>query len=227
MNKLANATLGFLLGLMILTTVLFTSIEIIAFNLTYYQWHYQHYNIMADTDIELEHLTLITKEMLSFLRGTRRDLDMEVPIAGEMKEVFGEREKMHMDDVQELFKIGTLLRNVSFFLAIAMIFLIWRLAKPWMDKLLIWVQYVMLGFITLMLVLGVIISTNFNHYFNIFHEIFFSNDLWLLDPNTEVLINLVPLSFFINTSGIIVLIFLVLSTLIVLGARYLRKIIRT
>jgi D-alanyl-D-alanine carboxypeptidase len=42
-----------------------------------------------------------------------------------------------------------------------------------------------------------IVSTDFDHYWRIFHTIFFTNDLWLLDPSTDMLINIVPLEFFI------------------------------
>ena len=46
-----------------------------------------------------------------------------------------------------------------------------------------------------------IISTDFTKYFIIFHKIFFTNDLWQLDPRTDLLINIVPEPFFMDTAA--------------------------
>ena len=40
-----------------------------------------------------------------------------------------------------------------------------------------------------------------------FHQIFFDNDLWILDPATDLLINIVPEPFFMDTALYIVLLF--------------------
>lgn len=56
-------------------------------------------------------------------------------------------------------------------------------------------------------VLGLVISTDFTKYFVIFHHIFFNNDLWLLDPATDLLINIVPEPFFVDTASYIALVF--------------------
>ena len=49
-------------------------------------------------------------------------------------------------------------------------------------------------------VLGsLLLYLDFNRYFVLFHEIFFDNDLWILDPQTSILIRMVPLNFFMQT----------------------------
>ena len=45
------------------------------------------------------------------------------------------------------------------------------------------------------------ISTDFTKYFVIFHHIFFNNDLWMLNPDTDLLINIVPEPFFMDTAA--------------------------
>ena len=40
-----------------------------------------------------------------------------------------------------------------------------------------------------------------------FHHIFFTNDLWILDPATDMLINIVPEGFFMDTAARIALLF--------------------
>ena len=56
-------------------------------------------------------------------------------------------------------------------------------------------------FFAVLAILAAIISTDFNKYFIIFHHIFFNNDLWLLNPDTDLLINIVPEPFFMDTAA--------------------------
>ena len=55
--------------------------------------------------------------------------------------------------------------------------------------------------------LAAIVSTDFTKYFTVFHEIFFDNDLWLLNPNEDLLINIVPEPFFVDTAARIATVF--------------------
>ena len=61
---------------------------------------------------------------------------------------------------------------------------------------------------------------DFDQFWLNFHYLFFDNDLFLLDPNTEILINMVPSTFFQDLviriillfSGLILVIWLLLRT---------------
>ena len=55
--------------------------------------------------------------------------------------------------------------------------------------------------------MAVVISTDFTKWFTVFHHIFFDNDLWILNPATDRLINIVPEPFFIDTALNIAVIF--------------------
>ena len=49
----------------------------------------------------------------------------------------------------------------------------------------------------LLLIAGVIMAViDFDRFFTLFHRLAFSNDLWLLDPRTDLLIRLMPETFF-------------------------------
>lgn len=67
------------------------------------------------------------------------------------------------------------------------------------------------------LVLIGIISTDFTKYFIVFHKIFFNNDLWVLDPRTDMLINIVPEGFFFDTAAQIALVFAVIVGMFFVG----------
>ena len=85
----------------------------------------------------------------------------------------------------------------------------------------------MISFIVVVAMLSAIISTNFTKYFILFHKIFFSNNLWILNPDTDRLINIVPEPFFIDTAirivaiffGMIVCVYIICSILLKLGIK--------
>lgn len=59
------------------------------------------------------------------------------------------------------------------------------------------------GFKQVLMSLGIIVAgivvyavIDFSRFWVLFHEIFFTNDLWLLDPNVSVMINMFPEEFF-------------------------------
>ena len=63
--------------------------------------------------------------------------------------------------------------------------------------------FLLQGFKRTLLILGLILIfivsyavIDFNSFWNDFHHIFFTNDLWILDPGVDRLINMVPLNFF-------------------------------
>ena len=59
----------------------------------------------------------------------------------------------------------------------------------------------------LIAVIILIVSGDFEKYFILFHRIFFTNDLWMLDPTTDNLINIVPEGFFVDMTERILIIF--------------------
>ncbi len=63
------------------------------------------------------------------------------------------------------------------------------------------------------LALAAVISTDFSPYFVFFHHIFFDNDLWILDHDTDMLINIVPEAFFMDTALRIAIVFAIFVTI--------------
>ena len=111
---------------------------------------------------------------------------------------FNEREKLHMEDVQGLFLGGIQIRRVAFVIFAAAVLLILfqkgnlREILPQMYG---WAVSLFLGVAA---VFGGLVAIDFNKYFVLFHEIFFNNDLWLLDPATDLLIRMLPEGFFFD-----------------------------
>ena len=76
-------------------------------------------------------------------------------------------------------------------------------------------------------ILAYLFSQNFNKYFTIFHQIFFSNDLWIFDPAEDYMIRMLPEGFFYDMASRIVLAFAVsLIVVFIISIAAYRLIIR-
>lgn len=129
-----------------------------------------------------------------YLRGAEQDPNFRLVIAGEEGWFLGEREVLHMQDVQHLFSLA---KYLAVFLAIVLVALFILAYRT--NKLAQYLHCLARGSL-LAILMGILsaalISLDFNRSFTLFHLLSFSNDLWLLDPATERLINLLPEAFF-------------------------------
>ena len=158
--------------------------------------------------ISAEALEKLDVHLASCLRG-REDWNVEwlnpeggplrVVVDGAEQDAFNAREIQHMEDCARLFD---LLRTLRLSLAVAAALLVllslileWRekparagsIAPMWIGSLILIVP---------LAIFGVWAAIDFNSAFNFFHRILFTNDLWLLDPTTDLLIRICPSSMF-------------------------------
>jgi len=195
--------LGILCAFSLVFILLITSVEAVTYwTPGYYEEEYTKYRVnqTAYLQMEMSDLLDVTNEMMAYLRGRREDLHVDTIVNGEAREFFNGREIAHMEDVRDLFVGAIMLRRAAIAL-IGISLLILLLMKA--DLLWLIPRTLCAGaglFLLVIAVLAGIISTDFTRYFTVFHEIFFDNDLWILDPRTDLLINIVPEPFFIDTA---------------------------
>ena len=193
--------LGVLCAFCLMFILLVTSVEAVVYwTPGYFEKEYTKYNVAAAVDMEMDDLLDVTDEMMAYLKGDREDLHVPTIVGGEEREFFNEREIAHMEDVQGLFLGAIFLRRLCVVIIAASIILL-VLAKSDIKHLLPKMICIGTGlFFFLIAALSLIIFTDFTKYFIIFHKIFFDNDLWILDPSTDLLINIVPEPFFMDTA---------------------------
>ena len=103
---------------------------------------------------------------------------------------FNSKEKLHLKDVKELFDI------VKFIILTSLLVLVlsyWYLRKK------IFFNSVKVGCLILLIFILVLLLFSFFDFTKLFfgfHELVFTNDLWLLNPETDNLINLLPEKIF-------------------------------
>lgn len=197
--KILHSVLGVFVGVSMLVFLLITAFEIGAYSdFGWYEKAYQKYDVMTDLQMEMKDVMDVTEEMMAYLRGNRSDLDVETVVDGVEREFFNDREKAHMEDVQKLFIGGLWIRRgAGVLLVFAAVLLIITKAK-WQKLIPQSILISMGSFIGVTLAAGVLFMSDFTKYFTIFHEIFFDNDLWLLDPSTDLLIRMLPEGFFLD-----------------------------
>ncbi|NLW16799.1 MAG: TIGR01906 family membrane protein [Firmicutes bacterium] len=139
------------------------------------------------------------QQTAAYLRGKLVDPNVKVTLAGEESWFLNEREVLHMVDVRHLFQLA---RYAVGLLSLALLLvgvMAWR-----RSQLANYLKALSRGSALAILVgilLVLLVNTDFNRYFTLFHLLSFDNDLWLLDPAADQLINLLPEQFFANAAG--------------------------
>jgi integral membrane protein (TIGR01906 family) len=206
--KAIRYALGILCSLSLLTAILISSIELAVYgDMGYFEKEYTRYQVTEDVRMELDDLMDVTREMMAYLRGDREDLHIMTTIGGEAREFFNAREIAHMEDVRNLFLGGLAIRRACLILCVLCLIALLLLKADLKKTLPACIQWGTGLFLAILAVLAGLIASDFNKYFVLFHKIFFTNDLWLLDPATDLLINIVPEPFFMDMAARIGLIF--------------------
>lgn len=185
------------LSILIIIFVLLSSTQIVVLSDDFFNKQYINNNVINNTQIEIDELMEITDEIQKYLFDDREDFLINGIVNGQEQQVFNTRETIHMADVKNLFKWGVILRNISFLLIITISFFVWKKDRKVLYRSFL---YSFIVFIIIGILISILLTFDFNKYFNIFHEILFYNDYWMLDSNNSVLINMLPLDFFINIS---------------------------
>ena len=207
--KYLHRTAGIVTAFCLMIILFITSVEAVVYwTPGYFEKEYTKYNVLDSLpSMTMDDLLHVTDEMMDYLRGGREDLHVTTTMGGEQREFFNEREIAHMEDVQVLFLKALSIRRICLVLGAGLLILM-AATKARMGRVLPPSLCMGTGlFFALITALGLIISTDFTKYFIMFHHIFFSNDLWILDPATDMLINIVPEGFFMDTAARIALLF--------------------
>lgn len=204
--------------------LLITSVEIAAYgSFDFYQKEYEKYGVAEKLNMEMEDIMYVTTEMMDYLRGDRDTLVIETTVNGETREFFNESEISHMEDVRVLFIGGLNSRRGCVIIAAILLILLINFFPNWRKVFARAFCYTAIGLGGMIGVLGVLFATNFEKCFTIFHKIFFEGDTWLFDPNTSLMINMLPEGLFYDFTARIVIIFLSAMILLFVVARIIDK----
>ncbi|WP_416197805.1 MAG: Integral membrane protein TIGR01906 [Sporanaerobacter sp.] len=200
-----------LLGIFLPISILFICISLLAFNEKYYESKYLQYNIPNSTGLEINELMKLTNELFDYFKGHKGEKYL--------KRYFNERELAHISDVKLLFDKGFLIRDISMTLFLISFTYLYLIDFNILMKTL---NYSICSSFLAMGILYLLLHLDFNKYFTYFHLALFNNDLWLLDPSTDIMIRIFPEEFFINIVKDIGLSFLIFMSIILISINSLK-----
>ncbi|MBQ8201849.1 MAG: TIGR01906 family membrane protein [Clostridia bacterium] len=175
-----------------------------------------------DTGLPAEEYAPVASMITGYLNGDEIPFQHIYTVNGTEYTAFNQKEQQHMEDVQSLFR---LCRMICFVCLGG--YLLTELYLLWGDKdRTNWRTFrrtllAVLAVVTAVILLACI---DFNSLFVLFHKLAFTNDLWLLNPQTDLLIRLMPIEFFILYAVLIGLLWLTgMAVLLILSTHYIRR----
>jgi len=177
-----------------------SSILMVAFDIDFYEAQYDLLERPQEIGISKEELMIVTGELLDYMAGRSETLDTRAVIRGEERYVFNAREIAHMVDVRNLFAKANFTRNVSLVSLIVLLILLYAVfgKNAWSGFLKSFIAVSSAMFL-LLVSLYIFAVLEFTLFWDLFHRLTFDNYLWLLDPRTDIMIQMVPEQFFYNT----------------------------
>ena len=186
------------------------------FNLNFYKNFYQKENLAPKIGTTYEELIKNTTNLLDYLNH-KATLNLDW---------YTDKDILHMQDVRTLYSLSY--KTMIFFIivfTISTILLIILCKKRTIFYITNTFNKVLLAFIIVIGILSCIISYNFTSFWIKFHQLLFSNDLWLLSPDESNLIQMVPEEFFISLITTIILhIFILFISLFILNTIVKKRI---
>lgn len=139
---------------------------------------------------------LLAQHLSDYLFGLKDSPQVQVHNIGEARPAFSERELLHLEDVRSLFHSFWRMRIIGIVLLFALsILLVLKAEGHRKARLLslvsVWQRGVLLAGLFL-LILSLLASINFYQAFYLMHKVLFTNDLWLLNPQSDLLVQLMP-----------------------------------
>ena len=133
--------------------------------------------------------------LAEYLSGDDGALNVSAVVFGRSQPAFNQKERMHMADCLNLFRLLRTVMTGTAVLGAAFIPCgIYLLRDRRKIRLAAWLSPP--AIVVPLSLLAVWAAIDFNAAFSFFHEILFTNDLWLLNPATDLLIRLCPSSMF-------------------------------
>lgn len=156
-----------------------------------------HYAPPEDTRLPAEEYAPVVSMITRYLKGGNEDFQHVFTVNGTEYAAFNQKEQHHMADVQDLFRVCRFVAWLGWGIVIfgglsARRKLAWRTFRRTLIAI--------LATVTLIIIAACI---DFDSLFILFHKVAFTNDLWLLDPRTDLLIRLMPIEFFVSYAAII------------------------
>ena len=200
--KSIKSFLILIIGIVFMLDAFLLPFQWLAFNADYYVDGFVGLKVHEDIGISVDDLDRVTRALVTYIDDGSGDLTLLAEVNGNTVQFYNEKEQHHLNDILLLVEKARrflLISNIVMILALLSLYLMHqKKMKPLSHDLMHAMRVATFASLACLSALMILYFTDFNWAFTKFHEIFFNNDLWLLDPRTDRLIVLMPLEFFIG-----------------------------
>lgn len=179
-------------------TLVATNIRFAASEVRVYDYSVREYNAAARARIPESELLRANRELVSYFK-----VDNPGPLHivvtntnGDEESLFNARETTHLADVRDLFRVLFKVQVIALALMLALAVAV--MATSPMRVLAQALLYGSAFTIALVLATAAMAYAGFDSAWRQLHLLVFTNDLWLLDPSTDHLIQMFPRDFWFN-----------------------------
>lgn len=155
-----------------------------ALDISYYNNFHKENNIAKQTNLSEDYIKNASISLTRFIKNGKES---------ELEKSFNKKEISHMNDVYTLFKIDRIIYKTFIFISVV-VFIYYFLKKDFLFFKYV-KKYFLRVYFSFLLFLSICAFT-FSNSFIYFHKLFFRNDLWLLDYDTDFMIRILPEKFF-------------------------------
>ncbi len=188
--------------------LILVSLYTVGNDIDFFTAQYRQNNTMADTGMSMEDLEAATELMLDYLNDETDSLNMTVEKWGVEKELFDSREKNHMIDVKALYRtFFVVMTGLTAISVIGFILMFFTDRRYYYNNLAKSFRFALIFAVILCVVFGSVFTIGFGRFWTLFHEVMFTNDLWLLDPKISTMINMFPLNFWLAMCTRVLIVF--------------------
>lgn len=221
--KIIHRVLGVIFGFCAFLALLYAALVPNAMNRSFYAEQFSQNLSYIEANVSETQLNTALDHVLRYLWDQEEDMQLTLTyLDATTGPAFSNRELAHMVDVKNLFTQGRRLAYGCMVLAgVILAYFIWQRKK--LDyQVLHFIRATLFVILGLFALIGLYALLDFTNAFTLFHHVFFSNDLWLLNPD-DLLIIMLPESLFATIAFQTLLAFFTYLVLLLLSLRFIKK----
>ncbi|MQG18636.1 MAG: TIGR01906 family membrane protein [SAR202 cluster bacterium] len=184
-----------------------------------YSIEFNKMDIPSKTNIKKQELLSISEQIRYYFNNNQDYLNIETFINGIKQPLFNDREIAHMFDVKKLVKTTYSTQLITGFLLLLIFSIDLIFRKKTLKRNLLLGSSLTIGGI---LLIGIGILFAFDQIFILFHQLSFTNDLWILDPNKDYLIKIFNPNFFYDSTVYIAIATIVEALIIIILIKFIK-----
>lgn len=187
--------LALLTGILLALITFIMVFESYALSIPFYKAGFEAYAVKDIVHISEADLNHVTEEMVHYLNDRSGDLHVTVTIDGQETPYFNAKEQAHLTDIMNLIRHGRDILSLLKYMLLGL--LLMHMSVP-ENRRFLFFKVTAIASLILLGAFGIMYFADFNWAFTKFHELLFYNDLWMLDPSKDRLLQMMPLGFFMR-----------------------------